>query len=209
MKKKRYLVILAVILLVFAGCMAVFSHFNEDDAAEEAPTLNEAEEHADIVVEEENNIPDDVDDAYLEKLRARYLQPILVMGDVEAAPGEEVTVRVLAVNNPGILGMCATLSYDENTMTLERVENGKIFNDVLNFTTSETLTSGCRFLWDGLDIDPEKIEDGEVIRLFFKIKESAKTDKYPITLIPDEGGTVDRELKPIELAVDCGYITVK
>lgn len=161
-----------------------------------------------IASEPENEIPVDYDDEFLEDLKTEYQSPVLLVGDAKAKPGDEVTVLVLALNNPGILGMSATLSYDESAMTLVSAQNGRALSDVLDLTASGTLKNGCRFLWDGLDIADDQVKDGEVLQLAFKINDNAKGGKYPVTLILDEGGTVDRELEQLDLTVDCGYVTV-
>lgn len=204
--KRKYWVGGIVALLIILGVWMIADSYS--DKADKASESAEVEEQGDIVVEEENHIPADIDEEYLKKLRERYSQPTLVMGDVKTEPGEEASVLVLVVNNPGILGMCGTLSYDESVMSLEKVENGKIFKDVLDFTKSKELKSGCRFLWDGVDIESKQIMDGEALQMIFKIKKSAKKGKYPIKLILDKESTINRELTQLDLELDCGYITI-
>lgn len=161
------------------------------------------------LAEEENDIPAEVTEEYLDELRGRYPQPVLVIGDVNAETGSDAVVRMIAVNNPGILGMSGTISYDESVMTLTAAENGAVFSELLDFTTSSSLKNGCRFLWDGLELTPEQVKDGVMLNLTFEIKDDAKSGRYPIVFIPDLEGIVDTNLEVLDLEVDCGYITVK
>lgn len=160
------------------------------------------------IAEDENEIPSEVGEEYLANLKARYTQPTLVIGDIAAQQGDTVIVRAVIVNNEGILGMSGALSYDESVMTLVQAENGAVFNETLNFTASEDLKSGCRFVWDGLDLEPEQVKDGVMLNLTFKIQDNALTGRYPVTFVLDNKGTVDSQLNVLELEVDCGYITI-
>lgn len=144
-----------------------------------------------------------------ETLQTEYYQPALVAGDAEASAGEEVTVDVLVIKNPGILGMCFSLFYNEDVMVLKKVEEGEAFKDILDFSMSGKLQNGCRFLWDGIDIESDQIKDGRILQLTFAIKEDAPNGKYPITLLADNNGTVDRNLQTVDLYVDCSYVTIR
>lgn len=215
-------VVLAVLLAVIGlEASVLFAHQDEapqdgvsngskastELASDTSETPNK-ESGAILLAPEGTELPEDYDEDLLEELRARFVNPTMVIGDVSAVAGDEVTVRVFVVNNPGVLGMAATLAYDESAMTLKRVENGAIFDGVLDFTVSEDLKNGCRFLWDGLDLTADQMQDGEVLELTFQINPTAGTGKYPISLLLDDGGVVDRELAELSLAVDNGSVTI-
>jgi hypothetical protein len=144
----------------------------------------------------------------LEELQAQIDDPTLVVSEVNAKKGEQVDLAVTVVSNPGILGMTATLSFDESVMSLVSAEEGEAFEGVLEMTSSATLENGCVFLWDGLDIEPDQISDGEILHLKFQKAESAPVGKYTIALILDDVGTYDRELSTIDITAECGYISV-
>lgn len=133
---------------------------------------------------------------------------VITLNSVFVAPGNDAQILVKVENNPGILGMTLTLHYDEANISLESVENGEVFRDILNLTTSKSLNSGTRFAWDGLELAPGDIKDGTALYMNFRVLDNAKTGKYPITLTYTEGDIVDNNLKGISLPIVNGYITV-
>lgn len=133
---------------------------------------------------------------------------VISLNSVSVEPGNDAQILVKIENNPGILGMTLTLHYDETNLSLESVENGEAFRDILNLTTSKSLKSGTRFAWDGLELAPGDIKDGTVLYMNFRVLDNAKTGKYPITLTYTEGDIVDNNLKGISLPIVNGCITV-
>ncbi len=134
--------------------------------------------------------------------------PLISINDVSAKVGDEIQVSITLKNNPGILGMALATYYDEANLTLQSVENGEAFKDVLDLTTSQTLASGSRFLWDGIDISENDIKDGTVLIMNFKINNGAQAGKYPITLKYSDGDIVDKNLTSISPQIENGYITI-
>lgn len=189
MKNKVKIIIVFVVIVLAAALIIVLNHKSEE------PRLNE------------NEIPK-VQEETLEELQERIDFPDVVMTDAKAKQGEEVEVTFTVVNNPGILGMTAVLSYDEKEIELISATNGEAFSDVLELTSSKKLGSGCVFLWDGLDIKPDQVSDGAILHLKFKISDSAPVGKYPVVLVLEKDGVVDRELNPINISIEPGYITV-
>ena len=113
--------------------------------------------------------------------------PSIVISSAEAKQGDTVKISVSIVNNPGVLGMSLTLSYDESVMELVSAENGNEVKDVMDMNHSKTMESGCVFLWDGEKIDSNQIQDGEILNLEFKVFKSAPVGKTQVLLVSDEG----------------------
>ena len=135
--------------------------------------------------------------------------PSIVVSDISNAKcGQNVTVQVSVKNNPGILGMALTISYDDSVMTLESAKNGPAL-EVLSLTKSKELKNGCNFLWDGIELEDEDIQDGVILQLEFHISEDAAVGKYPISFTTSEGGNVDNNLNAIGLTMYSGYVTVQ
>lgn len=134
--------------------------------------------------------------------------PEIIVDSIEAKPGDEIQIPVSIKNNPGILGMTLTLYYDENQCTLEKVENGAALNGILDFTTSKTLNSGARFVWDGVEISNDDVKDGEIIILTFKINENAHDGSCPITLKYFEDDIIDNNLSGIYPYIKNGEIKI-
>lgn len=119
--------------------------------------------------------------------------PKISLSSVSGKPGEEIAVVVDLKNNPGILGMSLTLYYDETKCSLLSVENGNALKDVLEFTTSKNLGNGAKFVWDGIEILPEQVKNGEILTMHFKILEDT-SGSCPITLKCFDGDVVDNNL---------------
>ena len=134
--------------------------------------------------------------------------PSIVISSAEAKQGDTVKISVSIVNNPGVLGMSLTLSYDESVMELVSAENGNAVKDVLDMNHSKTMESGCVFLWDGEKIDSNQIQDGEILNLEFKVLKSAPVGKTQVLLVSDEGGIVNNNLESLELNIENGFINV-
>lgn len=135
--------------------------------------------------------------------------PTLIVNSVETKAGENIQLNVDISNNPGILGMTLIAYYDETYCTLESVESGDAFKDILDLTTSKTLNSGVRFMWDGIDLTDEQIKDGTALIMNFHISDNAPEGKIPITIKCYEGDAVDKNLETIPLQILNGSITVK
>lgn len=161
--------------------------------------------------EENNHISDNSssdNSSDLSELESNNDYPLISINDVSAKAGDEIQVSITLKNNPGILGMVLAIYYDETNLTLQSVENGEAFKDVLDLTTSQTLASGSRFLWDGIDISENDIKDGTALIMNFKINSGAQAGKYPITLKYSDGDIVDKNLISVSPQIENGYITI-
>lgn len=135
--------------------------------------------------------------------------PLLVLDDITVKPGEKDVEVILSVkNNPGILGMTLTLTYDERVMKLNKALNGSSQDDVLALTKSKALNSGCRFIWDGESISSEEVKDGELLLLTFEILDDAVPGEYDISVSYDEGDIIDNNLDELFVSVKSGKLIV-
>lgn len=100
--------------------------------------------------------------------------PYVTIEEAIASPGDDVKISAEINKNPGILGMTLTVNYDMNNLILEKAENGEAFKNVLDMTTSKTFFSGAKFVWDGIDLDPTDIKDGEFLIMYFHVPETAE-----------------------------------
>ncbi len=134
---------------------------------------------------------------------------VISLSDVEAKAGDVVTVYATIDDNPGILGMTLSISFDENALTLESAVNGEAFKGVLELTTSKELKSGSNFVWDGVDISAEQIKNGTILELKFRVSEGVGEGTYPINIENKAGGAVDSSLKNVGLQFKAGCVEVK
>lgn len=196
--KKREIQLVTRVILVFLAIAAICFVLR-------GKILN-----SDLSAEESSGLEAEISDEMNERIEqaAKSNLPTIIVSDVQAKPGEKVTVTAVLVNNPGILGMSMTLSYDESIMKLIGVKNGEAFQDVLTMSNSKKFENGCVFLWDGEKIEQDQILDGDILILEFQILESAPAGKSPVLLIGDEDGTVDKDLQTLDIAVENGFITI-
>lgn len=193
MKKKRLIVItIAIIILVIGGIFA-FGMIKT-----RKPEQKKTETKETIIQENKERV----------KEAEKTGDPELIISSVQATQGETVEITASVVNNPGILGMSFVLSYDESVLKLLKAENGKATDGVLDMNSSKNLENGCIFLWDGESIVSEQIEDGEILKLTFKVLDTAVDGKTPVKLISEEDGIFDNELQNVSLTVDDGYVSV-
>ncbi len=125
---------------------------------------------------------------------------------VTANPGQQTVIMVVSItDNPGVLSMELTVSYDDSVLTLKSVTSGKAFKD-LTFTASNSLESGCKFLWDGESISGGEIQDGEILILEFSVSSNAPLNTYSVTF---DAKAYDNHLDLIDLMPASGQIIVK
>ena len=147
-------------------------------------------------------------------LTAQYIEdtvPTIVVSNVNASPGDtEVEVAVSIRNNPGVLGMRLTLSYDDTVLTLKSAANGAAIRDVLSMTRPGQLVSPCNFVWDGEGLSQDAIRDGQILTLRFDVADSALAGTYPITLSYTPGDVTDNNLNNVALlTINNGSVVVK
>lgn len=137
-------------------------------------------------------------------------KPYFSVENVDTKAGtKSVKVSVNINNNPGILGMSFAIKYDESVMTLKEAQEGEATKSVLSFTPGGVLKSGCKFIYDGMEISTSQIKDGKILVLTFDISDTAPKGKYPIEISYGEGDIVDNSLMPLDVQISNGNIDVK
>ena len=134
--------------------------------------------------------------------------PTIVVDQVKASQGEKsVKVSVSVKNNPGIIGMTLCVSYDETVLKMTNAENGEALS-MLDFTAPGKLQSNYTFLWDGVDLPEDDIQDGTVLTMTFKVSADARAGKYPIIVSYSEGDIVNEDMDSVAFDVTNGAVTV-
>ncbi len=138
----------------------------------------------------------------------RDTTPTIVVSSVNSSAGSSgVEVTVSVQNNPGILGMTLTLSYDADMLTLKSAANGSAFSGVLSLMAPGKFVSPCNFVWDGQEITPDKVKDGSLLLLHFDVAETARGSS-PITISYRDGDIVDNDLMNLDFELQSGIITI-
>lgn len=145
-------------------------------------------------------------------ITAEYIadtKPRFVVESTTVSSGDTgVQIAVVVKNNPGILGMTLTVEYNEDIMTLSNASNGEALSGVLSFTKANVLKSGCKFVWDGQELEAEDIKNGTVLYLDFNIMENAQSGTYPINLSYNDGEIIDSDLSSLSIEIQNGNIVI-
>lgn len=177
--------------------------YEEQNDSSEEIVFENINEDSDIL-EIQNYTQEPIEVIQSDKITTIYLS------STEVSRGEKgVGLSLSLENNPGILGMLLSISYDESIMTLTNVDNGVAVNDVLELTHGKVLQNNCNFLWDGIDILSDDIRDGEILSLSFDISNEAPAGEYKVEINYLSENIVDNDLDVIPIQAKEGYITVK
>lgn len=138
-------------------------------------------------------------------------KPYFSVANVDTKAGaKSVKVAVNINNNPGILGMSFAIKYDESVMKLKDVQEGEATKGVLSFTPGGVLESGCRFIYDGTEINSSQIKDGNIMILTFDVSDRAPKGKHLIEISYGENDSiVDNNLMSLDVQILNGCINVK
>ena len=120
----------------------------------------------------------------------------LSLGSVRGAPGSEVTLELTLDKNPGIMMLSFRLSYDKNKLQYLGGEDGSL-------TGWSFSTTGDGVLWDG---DNDSTATGTIVKLHFKILESAVEGETSITLNALEAWNYNEE--GISFGTSAGKVTI-
>jgi len=112
--------------------------------------------------------------------------------------GEEVEVYISIKNNPGIISLRNSISYDTTALELVGVENLGLLKGYTNPST--TISSPYILRWaDSLALE-NNTSDGEFVKLIFKIKENTEVGDYEISVNPIESRNFNGEKIAFEAA---------
>ena len=121
------------------------------------------------------------------------------------ADNKNVEVKVSVTNNPGILGMVFSVSYDEETLNLVDCQNGVALS-ALAFQEPSKLVSGCNFVWYGSETG--EVVDGEMLILTFEIADGAESGTYPISISWNDNTIYDSNSDMVAPDIKQGAIVV-
>lgn len=145
--------------------------------------------------------------SYYAKAEETKKQVTLSVQGQTVTPGTTVEVAIKIKDNPGILGATLTLKYDDG-LTLKAASTGDTFSSLV-LTKPGKLQSPCKFVWDGQEITADDIKDGTILKLSFKVSDTAKAgDSYKISVSCDDGDMVDTDLNAVAVKAEDGEISI-
>lgn len=133
-------------------------------------------------------------------------RPALTVERTRAKAGDKAVEVIIEVkNNPGILGIDFDLYYDETALCL--VDAKSVLDlDGCVYTEPAYYRNPTTFLWDFQDANWNY--DGAFLKLYFDVLDTAALGNYEIKLMYSYGNIFDADLKPIDVGVKNGYISV-
>jgi hypothetical protein len=127
----------------------------------------------------------------------------IVIGNVTAEPGDEVTVNVEIRNNKGIAGYLLYIQCDTDYVTITDVaDGGAIFGGHYEIRETE---NGYKVLWS---YNQNATEDGIIFSLTAKVADDAPDGVYPITATYSDVNTADENSQMVAVNIVDGSITV-
>lgn len=127
------------------------------------------------------------------------------VGTVVTDPGTTVSVDVSITNNPGILGTVIKINYDDD-LVLKAASAGEAFSP-LTMTKPGQYKNGCKFGFDGQDLEADDIKDGTILTLTFEVPaDGGAGQEYGIHVTLDS--PVDVYLNPVNVTTTPGSIKI-
>jgi len=136
----------------------------------------------------------------------RIIETTFVVDTITVSPDvKKVETKVAVINNPGILGMVFSVSYDEEALKLIDCQNGKALS-ALAFQEPSRFISGCNLVWYGSETG--EVMDGEMLILTFEIAENAKPGTYPVSISWEDKAIFDSNSDIVDPEVKQGAIVI-
>ena len=130
------------------------------------------------------------------------------VSSVKGLPGQTVSVPVSLENNPGIVSMLVSVTYDRDVLTLVGVEDAGLLG------TAEHNPSYSAFpyilSWSNDTAKENFTVNGTIVTLVFQIKEEAEEGSYPVAISydADKDPIFDQDMNPVNFAIKNGKIDV-
>lgn len=139
---------------------------------------------------------------------AKTTDPSITLESVEGENGQDVSIKVLIDNNPGIWGMDLRISYDKNVLTLTNVDNGDFYQDAE--WTKGNLNSDVYILsYEASGLENITTQSGTLATLNFKIRDTATAGDYAVTASYNPGDIINVEFDDIDFNIANGKVSVK
>ncbi len=109
--------------------------------------------------------------------------------DVTGTAGSTVEIYVSIANNPGIISLRNTISYDTSALELISVQDCGLLEGYT--TPSATISSPYTLRWADSLATQNNLSNGRVVKLTFQIKDDVEAGSYNISVTPVEARNVD------------------
>ena len=131
-------------------------------------------------------------------------EPTVVIGNATASIGEEVEIVFDLVNSPELYAMSLQIVFDDIALELVSATSGEAMS-LFTYTEPSQLKKGANFMWYAND---PAIANGTVLKMVFKIKDTATAGNYSVTMTCDPDNTYDANDNDVVLNFVDGSIVV-
>lgn len=135
--------------------------------------------------------------------------PTFAAGSATAYPGDTIEIPILIENNPGIVALSVSVSFDRNVLTLQGAsESESVFPGAgITFGGSYD-TNSFNILWeDGTSAENYTL-NGTIATLTFLINENAPAGDSVISVGYQSSSVVDVDLQDVAFETRSGVVTV-
>lgn len=133
---------------------------------------------------------------------AASINPVIMVEKITVETADSVRVPVYLSGNTGICGATISVEYDES-LVLTDVEPGTALSSLVMTEPGNLSANPINIVWDGVDADDT---NGVIVTLVFRVPKYL--GKYDINIFYENGDIVDGNLRPVEIGVENGSITI-
>lgn len=133
--------------------------------------------------------------------------PTIAISSIEGNVGDQVTLNVDLLNNPGIVSAYLDLSYDNSKLKLVSVEDTKLLNGAL-FSNDYTVIPFA-LNWDDSIASANNTKNGTIAKLTFEILDGCKDGPATVSISYADGNILDFGLNNVDFAVENGTVSAQ
>lgn len=133
--------------------------------------------------------------------------PKITVSEAQAQPGDSVDLMINISDNPGITSIDFNIIYDSSQLELTGKVNGKLLGGTMNSQNYSKIPYYCG--WINSLQRTNCTEDGPIITLTFKVKNTATNGKHAVSFTTGTVTGYNADIKKIMFEAKNGYIEVK
>lgn len=127
------------------------------------------------------------------------------VSDISGAPGETVTVPIVLTDNPGVISIGISVSYDRDKLELLDAKNAGLLKDA---TFSEKISADPYVLMWNDALNNDMKDNGTLAVLTFRIKSSCPEGSAAIRLSAEKGNIHNYDLEDVPFTLKNGTVFV-
>lgn len=133
----------------------------------------------------------------------------LFMGTKQTVLGETIEMPIYLSENPGIITIMLSVTYDSRTLKLKNVRNGTVFEDTHAHFGYDLTLQPFTLYWENALARKNNNSNGELAILEFEVLQSAPAGEAEIHLEYEPSSTIDMNLVDVPFQADSGTIFIR